>query len=207
MKKSDPPRRPVVVEPDAELEHSERELFLSAMRDFGASETAERGGSVAGTGAKKADRQPPPAEQESPRAQLPAGQAEDQQFLAAMRQLGATPDKDRPAARSTPAAPRRLRAAKLRQLTVDDRLDLHGRRVEEALLLVETFVATAVRQGSRTVLVITGKGLHSPAGAGVLRRAVEQWIERRGKPKVVAWAEAPRELGGRGAFVLHLRRT
>ncbi len=124
-----------------------------------------------------------------------------------MRQLGAMPDKDSPTARSASAAPRRLRAAKLRRLTLDDSLDLHGRRVEEALLIVETFVAAAARQGLRTVLVITGKGLHSPTGAGVLRRAVEQWIERRGKPNVVAWAEAPRELGGRGAFVLHLRRA
>ncbi len=111
----------------------------------------------------------------------------------------------------TPARPPRPSVRRLKtrpkNLRVDDQIDLHGLRTEPALRRLEHFVAEAAASGLRTVLVITGKGHHSPGGRGVLRQKVEEWIRGRSRARVRTWSEAPARLGGRGAFVLYLRAT
>ncbi len=105
-----------------------------------------------------------------------------------------------------PARPkiRRLKA-RPKNLRVDDQIDLHGLGGDAALRRLESFIAEASSAGARTVLVITGKGHHSPGGRGILRQRVEQWIRGASRRRVHAWSEAPPRLGGRGAFVLYLR--
>ncbi len=124
-------------------------------------------------------------------------------FEQAMRQLegGGPVSRPRP-----PAKPRVQRLkSRPRNLRVDDQIDLHGLRSEAALRRLESFVANAAGSGLRTVLVITGKGHHSPGGRGILRQRVEEWIRGRSRRYVRTWSQAPPRLGGRGAFVLYLR--
>ncbi len=136
---------------------------------------------------------------------------EDQRlFKRAMRELEA-PAGGAKAERHAPARPERPKVRRLKtrpkNLRVDDQIDLHGLRTEAALRRLEHFVAQAASSGLRTVLVITGKGHHSPGGRGILRHKVEDWIRERGWRRVRTWSEAPARLGGRGAFVLYLRAS
>ena len=114
---------------------------------------------------------------------------------------------DRVKDRRPPPSPPKVRRLKTRprNLRVDDQIDLHGQRAEAALRRLESFVARSAAAGLRTVLVITGKGHHSPGGRGILRQRVEDWIRGRSHTRVRTWSEAPARLGGRGAFVLYLR--
>jgi len=126
---------------------------------------------------------------------------EDALFRASMKRLSVVPDTDEEPRRRPPdrrPAPRRRAAPRAR-------LDLHGRTVEEALRALRAFVFAATAQRLGTVLVVTGKGLHSAGGEGVVKRAVERWLRQESGPWVRAYAEAPPALGGRGAFLLHLR--
>ncbi len=126
-------------------------------------------------------------------------------FEQAMRKLEAPPSRAK-VPRQAPAPPkvRRLKT-RPKNLRVDDQIDLHGLRTEAALGRLEHFVAGAAASGLRNLLVITGKGHHSPGGRGILRQKVEDWIRERGWRRVRTWSEAPARLGGRGAFVLYLR--
>lgn len=103
-------------------------------------------------------------------------------------------------------APRRMKQLRRGTLVPDATLDLHGfaRQDVEAKLL--SFITNARHQGWQVLLVITGKGLHSPDGEGVLRSAVEDFLQRSGNDPVVEWGRAPRQYGGDGAIVLFLRR-
>ncbi len=135
------------------------------------------------------------------------GEEELRLFREAMQRLEAAPDKDRQAGGAVirRAGLRRRRPPRAKGLVVDDSLDLHRTRVEDALGRLERFVLTAERRGRRTVVVITGKGHHSPSGESVIKSAVERWIQRRGKERIEAYSEAPARYGGGGAFVLWLR--
>ncbi len=129
-------------------------------------------------------------------------------FERAMRGLDAGAGRAKAGPR-TPARPARPKVRRLKtrpkNLRVDDQVDLHGLRTEAALRRLEHFVAQASAAGLRTVLVITGKGHHSPGGRGILRQKIEEWIRGHGWRRVRTFSEAPARLGGRGAFVLYLR--
>ncbi len=130
-------------------------------------------------------------------------------FEQAMRDLDDTGHESAAAGRRTRRrpAPAKIRRLKTRpkNLRIDDQIDLHGLRSDEALRRLESFVAEAAASGVRTVLVITGKGHHSPGGRGILRQKVEEWIRGSSWRRVRTWSAAPSRLGGRGAFVLYLR--
>jgi len=100
----------------------------------------------------------------------------------------------------------RLRQVKLGIVTVNHQLDLHGLTREEALEALPRFLRNAVQKGQKAVLVITGKGNHSPE-APVLHQAVASWLRDAGRALVLEFAPAPREMGGSGAYVVFLRRT
>ena len=78
-------------------------------------------------------------------------------------------------------------------------LDLHGCSEDQAYENLETFLKGCVREGYRTVLVVTGKG------TGKLKRAVPFWLEARLFKEFVAntVVAAPRD-GGNGALYVHL---
>lgn len=118
---------------------------------------------------------------------------------------GPVPDKDRDLLRGQP--PRRLRAPPRRsEPRIDERLDLHGTTAEAAVRRLESFLLACRRRGLGTVLVITGRGRHSPGGVGVLRQRIDAWLRGPGAGFVAAYSPAPPRLGGDGAFLVHLRR-
>ena len=87
----------------------------------------------------------------------------------------------------------------------DDEVDLHGKTREEAVHIVQNFIRTAHLSGFNTLLIITGKGQHSGSEGPVLRRSVEEWLKRNGKPYLNSFQTAPLDLGGEGAIVVYLK--
>ena len=101
------------------------------------------------------------------------------------------------------------------RMTADAAIDLHGLRQGEAHAALLRFLHRAQRQGSKVVLVVTGKGNRvredewsfGGGTTGVLRRQVPLWL---GLPEfralVLGWEEAGRPHGGAGALYVRLRR-
>ena len=90
------------------------------------------------------------------------------------------------------------------QMEIEARLDLHGATAAQAERRLSGFIDSAVRQGQRCVLVITGKGVE---GTGVLRRLVPQWLKSPPlAPFVLAISAARPGDGGDGALYVLLRR-
>ncbi len=87
-----------------------------------------------------------------------------------------TQDKDKNAKEK--AQRRAEKATNYAILPVDETLDLHGLTQDEAEKALDTFIYNAKRHGCRKVLIIHGKGIHSPDGNAVLARLVQNFIER-----------------------------
>lgn len=140
-------------------------------------------------------------------AEDPIPEADQELFLEALQDLSTVPDKDK--AVSAPPAAGRLPTKKPLPrkaiLQPDDTLDLHHMTQAEARLALGRFVGRAAGEGLKQVLVITGKGLSSPGGVSVLKKELERWLRSEGRSLVRSYSEAPRALGGRGAFLLRLR--
>ena len=126
------------------------------------------------------------------------------EFLAALEQVDPAAVLDE-SEENLPqkAKPRRLKQLEKGILKPAEVLDLHGLTREEAVNRTGAFLGHAARQGWAAVVIVTGKGLHSPTGP-VLRQAVEQLLAN--SPQLVLeWARAPRQYGGAGALVVFLR--
>ena len=103
-----------------------------------------------------------------------------------------------------PLSGNRLRQVKRGVVSVHHQLDLHGSSREEALAALPRFLLFAQKKGQKAVLIITGKGNHSP-DEPVLHQAVASWLRDTGRHMVLEFAPAPREMGGSGAYVVFLR--
>jgi DNA-nicking Smr family endonuclease len=88
------------------------------------------------------------------------------------------------------------------------RVDLHGRKRDQALRAAETFLQRARAEGRRAVLVIHGRGNGSDGGEAVLRPALQAWLgsAEAARAGVMAFAPAPARDGGAGATLILLRR-
>jgi len=100
----------------------------------------------------------------------------------------------------SPQVLRRLRAG---FWAVQDEIDLHGARADEARALLVDFLNAAQRRGLRCVRVIHGKGLGSRNREPVLKRKVASWLTQRGD--VLAYCEARPAEGGGGAVMVLLQ--
>jgi DNA-nicking Smr family endonuclease len=110
---------------------------------------------------------------------------------------GARPEVDR-------ASFRRLRRG---EWPVDGRLDLHGLTAGGAREAVEAFVRRSRARGDRVLLLVHGKGEHSPGGRGVLRGEIAAWLSQgEASHAVAAFATATNDDGGEGALYVLLRR-
>jgi DNA-nicking Smr family endonuclease len=104
---------------------------------------------------------------------------------------------------------------------IERRIDLHGSGIEMARVRLLQFIRDSQSMGSRTVLVITGKGdspfsrhtlhgadhFHSPERAGRLRRLLPEWLhEPDFRAHVSGFQPAHPKHGGGGAFYVRLRR-
>lgn len=103
------------------------------------------------------------------------------------------------------ASARRMRQLRKGRIRPEATLDLHGCYREEARKKVRIFLENRQRQGIKTVLIITGRGLRSKGGESVLRSDVEAYLRTRAKAWVVEWGRAPKQYGGAGALVVFLR--
>lgn len=90
-------------------------------------------------------------------------------------------------------------------LEVEAECDLHGHTVRDAEREVHRFVRDSQQQGKRWVLIIVGKGLHSPDGKGTLKASVVEALSKRAPARfILAFRTAPRHLGSTGALVARL---
>jgi DNA-nicking Smr family endonuclease len=82
---------------------------------------------------------------------------------------------------------------------------VHLRRLpaSEALARLEAVARGYANLGRKELLVIHGRGRHSPGGQPVLGPLVRQWCDAHPE-LVVSWRAAPPEWGGEGALVLTL---
>lgn len=105
-----------------------------------------------------------------------------------------------------PSLLRRLRRG---QFPVDGRLDLHGLNLEQARLALVAFLARMRQQGETAVLVVHGKGQHSPRGMGILRGEIAAWLSQGAAAQhTAAFATAQNDDGGEGAtYVLLVGRS
>ncbi len=100
-----------------------------------------------------------------------------------------------------------LRRLRRGRLPIDARLDLHGMGVREARAQLELFLRTMRSRGERCVLVIHGKGEHSPQGTGILRGEIAAWLSQGASSEhIAAFATAGEHDGGEGAVYALLRR-
>jgi DNA-nicking Smr family endonuclease len=108
------------------------------------------------------------------------------------------------------------------QIDPEARLDLHGEGVETARMKLLHFLSAQRHQGTRFVLVITGKGaspyarhtlhgtshFHTPEREGRLRREVPLWLhEESFRLHAVGFQPAHPKHGGGGAFYVRLRKS
>lgn len=134
-------------------------------------------------------------------------QTDEELFLAAMSHLKVNfkdhiPDADR----NLKAIPRRMKRVKQGRLVPEATLDMHGCQRLEVVPRLRRFLQNAQHNDFQTVLVITGKGLHSESGEAVVRKETEKLLSGDGMTMVVEWGTAPKQYGGEGALVIFLRK-
>jgi DNA-nicking Smr family endonuclease len=86
---------------------------------------------------------------------------------------------------------------------LQDELDLHGLRRDEARQRVAEFVRDAARCGRRCVRIVHGKGHGSPGREPVLKAKVKTWLVQH--DAVLAFTYARAADGGHGALIVLLR--
>jgi DNA-nicking Smr family endonuclease len=86
---------------------------------------------------------------------------------------------------------------------VQDQLDLHGMRREEAREALSEFIRESVKRGLRCLRVIHGKGLGSIGKEPVLKGKVRAWLVQ--KEEVIAFCQARPHDGGAGAVLVLLQ--
>jgi len=96
-----------------------------------------------------------------------------------------------------------LRRLRRGEWVIQDHLDLHGARVDEARELLALFLREAIRRGFRCVRVVHGKGLGSKDRQPVLKGKTRVWLAQR--DEVIAFCQARPAEGGSGALVVLLR--
>jgi DNA-nicking Smr family endonuclease len=96
-----------------------------------------------------------------------------------------------------------LRRLRRGEWIIQDQLDLHGHRVEEARDALGEFLREVVRRGLRCVRVVHGKGLGSKGREPVLKSKVRGWLVQR--DDVIAFCQARGADGGAGALIVLLR--
>ncbi|MGN1164087.1 MAG: Smr/MutS family protein, partial [Candidatus Ornithospirochaeta sp.] len=91
----------------------------------------------------------------------------------------------------------------LRSMNPQATLDLHGENKTDSAEEVKSFLSSSRESGLRKISIITGKGLHSQDGQGVLRSVVEETIKEFDFISEVS--NAPLNKGGSGALWLILK--
>jgi DNA-nicking Smr family endonuclease len=89
------------------------------------------------------------------------------------------------------------------RLPIHDTLDLHGMRSDEARHVLLRFCKGLGGRGRRSILVVHGRGAHSPGGRGILRDEMASWLSSPPLAEhVLCFATAPAKHGGVGAVLV-----
>lgn len=89
--------------------------------------------------------------------------------------------------------------------TIQNEIDLHGLRRDEAREALLGFIHEATRRGQRCVRVVHGKGHGSPGKRSVLKQKAQRWLAQCAE--VIAFAQASGPQGGAGALIALLDRS
>jgi len=96
-----------------------------------------------------------------------------------------------------------LRKLRRGHWAIQDQLDLHGLRTDEAREVLAEFLRDTIKRGYRCVRVVHGKGLGSINKKPVLKSKVRNWLVQ--KDEVIAFCQAKASDGGAGALVVLLK--
>lgn len=96
-----------------------------------------------------------------------------------------------------------LRKLRRGDWVIQDEIDLHGCRTDEARELLAGFLRDAMKRGMRCVRVVHGKGLGSKDKQPVLKGKTRVWLAQR--DEVIAFCQARPAEGGSGAIVVLLK--
>jgi len=133
--------------------------------------------------------------------------SDEEQFLQAMGELQVNFSDSLPADEQPPTASAgRMKQLKQGKLVPEATLDLHGLKRSDVAEKLRFFLQNADRRGWQTLLVITGRGLHSAGGEPVLRNEAERLLASDEGKLVAEWGRAPKQYGADGALVLFLRK-
>jgi DNA-nicking Smr family endonuclease len=105
--------------------------------------------------------------------------------------------------RRTGVGPEVLRKLRRGEWVIQDEVDLHGCRSDEARELLGDFLRDVMKRGLRCVRVVHGKGLGSKGKQPVLKGKTRVWLAQR--DEVIAFCQARPTEGGSGALVVLLR--
>ncbi len=96
---------------------------------------------------------------------------------------------------------------KTKKRKVDARLDLHGLTQDAAHRKAIAFISQCYARHLKIVLIITGKG-NASNSEGVLQKNLNRWLGAHSDSAkhISGITQAPRELGGAGAFVVTLKK-
>jgi len=97
--------------------------------------------------------------------------------------------------------PKKLRVHAVPERTLMMTLDLHGLTVEEAYHTLCRFVTIHLKEGSKKITVITGKG--SPQKEGLIHHEIQNWMDTsffKDRVREIRW------LNGGGALEISLKR-
>ncbi len=97
-----------------------------------------------------------------------------------------------------------LKKLRLGKIPIEDELDLHGYRVEQARQTLVKFLNHCREHGLRCVRIIHGKGLSSSQQQPILKGKTRHWLQQR--DEVLAFCPAHRSGGGDGAVYVLLKR-
>lgn len=84
-------------------------------------------------------------------------------------------------------------------------IDVHGLTSDQAVRMIDAVLRSALESDLRTLLIVYGRGLHSPEGP-VLPRVVVDHLSRVRSESILAISSAPAKWGGPGALLVRLRR-
>ena len=102
-------------------------------------------------------------------------------------------------------SPRLLRRLRRGEFSVQDEIDLHHLRADQAGPLLLDFLAESRRAGRCCVKIIHGKGLRSGHRGPVLKTLTAHLLRRHNE--VIAYASARANQGGSGATLVLLTRA
>ena len=91
-------------------------------------------------------------------------------------------------------------------MNVQDELDMHGTRFEQAVSEAVQFIDSCVARKLQKVRIVTGKGLHSPSGQSVIRPEIIKAVKNHPAVREVDLNPKAKD-GGSGAIIIILKSS